>query len=93
MLAKAPLLVFDDLAASPEVPQSESQAVSAPGKGLVGRKDSGEGADAARGSKCRLHCWLGWTDADRKLSDTLSAYWTNFARTGDPNGVADMAGF
>jgi para-nitrobenzyl esterase len=27
-----------------------------------------------------------WTDADRKLSDLMSAYWSNFARTGDPNG-------
>jgi para-nitrobenzyl esterase len=29
---------------------------------------------------------LPWTDADRKLSDTISSYWTNFAKTGDPNG-------
>lgn len=27
-----------------------------------------------------------WTDADRKLSQTMAAYWTNFAKTGDPNG-------
>jgi para-nitrobenzyl esterase len=27
-----------------------------------------------------------WTDADKKLSDTMAAYWTNFAKTGDPNG-------
>lgn len=27
-----------------------------------------------------------WTDADRKLSDMISSYWTNFAKTGDPNG-------
>ncbi|HYL35693.1 MAG TPA: carboxylesterase family protein [Bryobacteraceae bacterium] len=25
-------------------------------------------------------------DSDRKLSDTLSSYWVNFAATGDPNG-------
>jgi para-nitrobenzyl esterase len=30
---------------------------------------------------------LPWTDADRKLSDTISSYWTNFAKTGDPNGT------
>jgi para-nitrobenzyl esterase len=28
----------------------------------------------------------GWTDSDRALSDTMTTYWTNFARTGDPNG-------
>jgi para-nitrobenzyl esterase len=27
-----------------------------------------------------------WEDADRKLSATVSAYWVNFAKTGDPNG-------
>lgn len=27
-----------------------------------------------------------WEPADRKLSEEMIAYWTNFARTGDPNG-------
>ena len=27
-----------------------------------------------------------WTDADRKVADTVSSYWVNFAKTGDPNG-------
>ncbi len=27
-----------------------------------------------------------WQPADRQLSDEVIAYWTNFARTGDPNG-------
>jgi para-nitrobenzyl esterase len=27
-----------------------------------------------------------YDDADERLSDTLQRYWTNFARTGDPNG-------
>jgi para-nitrobenzyl esterase len=27
-----------------------------------------------------------WTDADRKLSEVMSSYWFNFARSGDPNG-------
>ena len=27
-----------------------------------------------------------WTPADRALSDAIGTYWTNFARTGDPNG-------
>jgi para-nitrobenzyl esterase len=27
-----------------------------------------------------------WTDVDRHVSAIMSAYWTNFAKTGDPNG-------
>jgi para-nitrobenzyl esterase len=27
-----------------------------------------------------------WEDADRKLADTMSSYWVNFAATGNPNG-------
>ena len=27
-----------------------------------------------------------WEPSDRKLSDAIATYWTNFARTGDPNG-------
>jgi para-nitrobenzyl esterase len=27
-----------------------------------------------------------WTDVDRKLADTMSSYWVNFAATGNPNG-------
>ena len=27
-----------------------------------------------------------WTDVDRRLADTMSSYWVNFAATGDPNG-------
>ena len=29
---------------------------------------------------------LPWRPEDTKLSDLMSAYWTNFAKTGDPNG-------
>jgi para-nitrobenzyl esterase len=29
---------------------------------------------------------LSWRPEDRKVSDLMSAYWTNFAKTGDPNG-------
>ncbi|HZB26215.1 MAG TPA: carboxylesterase family protein [Vicinamibacterales bacterium] len=28
-----------------------------------------------------------WEASDRKLSDAMTAYWANFARTGDPNGA------
>jgi para-nitrobenzyl esterase len=27
-----------------------------------------------------------WSQDDRKVADTLSSYWVNFARTGNPNG-------
>ena len=30
---------------------------------------------------------LAWSDSDRKISDMISSYWTNFAKTGDPNGA------
>ena len=30
---------------------------------------------------------LPWTPDDRKLSELMSTYWTNFAKTGDPNGT------
>ena len=28
-----------------------------------------------------------WTETDRRLAKTMSSYWVNFARTGDPNGA------
>jgi para-nitrobenzyl esterase len=30
---------------------------------------------------------LPWRPEDRKLSDTMAAYWTNFAKSGNPNGA------
>ena len=27
-----------------------------------------------------------WEPSDRKLSEAMTSYWANFARTGDPNG-------
>ena len=30
---------------------------------------------------------LAWRDVDRKVADLTATYWTNFARTGDPNGA------
>jgi para-nitrobenzyl esterase len=29
---------------------------------------------------------LAWRDVDRQVADLTATYWTNFARTGDPNG-------
>ncbi|HZM95127.1 MAG TPA: carboxylesterase family protein [Vicinamibacterales bacterium] len=29
-----------------------------------------------------------WTTADRALAETMTSYWVNFAKTGDPNGAA-----
>ena len=29
-----------------------------------------------------------WETVDRKLAETASSYWVNFAKTGDPNGKA-----
>ena len=29
---------------------------------------------------------FGWSAEDRVISDAMAGYWTNFARTGDPNG-------
>jgi len=30
--------------------------------------------------------WV-WSDADRALADVMATYWTNFAKSGDPNGA------
>jgi para-nitrobenzyl esterase len=30
---------------------------------------------------------LPWTEADRRISDAMATYWTNFAKTGNPNGA------
>lgn len=30
---------------------------------------------------------LPWRPEDKALSDLMSSYWANFARTGDPNGT------
>jgi para-nitrobenzyl esterase len=30
---------------------------------------------------------LPWTDADRRIADAMATYWTNFAKSGDPNGA------
>jgi para-nitrobenzyl esterase len=31
-------------------------------------------------------CWRPMEEADFELSDRMVSYWTNFAKTGDPNG-------
>jgi len=57
-------------------------------------------ADAKPGTEPRAsHAWeieyvfrvlsskkLPWTDEDYRVSELISTYWTNFAKTGDPNG-------
>ena len=30
---------------------------------------------------------LAWTESDRQTSEVISTYWTNFAKTGNPNGA------
>jgi para-nitrobenzyl esterase len=34
----------------------------------------------------RTFSWLPFTPTDQKLSQIIQTYWTNFAKTGDPNG-------
>jgi para-nitrobenzyl esterase len=34
----------------------------------------------------RTFSWLPFTPTDQKLSQIIQSYWTNFAKTGDPNG-------
>jgi len=29
---------------------------------------------------------VSWAESDRRLSDEIMSYWSNFARAGDPNG-------
>lgn len=36
--------------------------------------------------EARSFRWLPFSDTDRRLSQTIESYWTNFAKTGDPNG-------
>jgi para-nitrobenzyl esterase len=37
-------------------------------------------------SKDPREAGFSYTDADRKLADTMSNYWVNFVKTGNPNG-------
>lgn len=32
------------------------------------------------------HCWRPMTDGDKELSQAIIGYWSNFMRTGNPNG-------
>ena len=34
-----------------------------------------------------LPAGVDWTDTDRQLAETMSSYWFNFAKSGDPNGA------
>jgi para-nitrobenzyl esterase len=53
-----------------------------------GREDAGSthGAEVAFVFGALNRPGIAYTDADRKASDMIQQYWTNFARTGDPNG-------
>ena len=52
------------------------------------------GDDAGSWHSCDLwyihgtldRCWRPFEDIDYKLSDTMVSYWTNYVKTGDPNG-------
>ena len=52
------------------------------------------GDDAGAFHSCELwyvfhtldRAWRPWEDCDRALESIVSAYWANFAKTGDPNG-------
>ena len=60
---------------------------TAPGPGGFPARGSGatHGAEAAYVFENLLGS-RPWADLDRKLSDTISSYWLNFAGSGDPNG-------
>jgi para-nitrobenzyl esterase len=51
----------------------------------IGARHAGE-IEYVFGSLERSLPKVPWEDADRKLSDTMTTYWANFARTGNPNG-------
>jgi para-nitrobenzyl esterase len=34
----------------------------------------------------RLGDTVAWSDSDRQASNVIQGYWTNFAKTGNPNG-------
>jgi len=53
----------------------------------IGARHAGE-IEYVFGSLERSLPKVPWEDVDRKLSDTMTSYWVNFARTGDPNGPA-----
>lgn len=36
-------------------------------------------------------CWRPLTDADYRLSDEMMTYWTNFMKTGNPNGAGEVS--
>ena len=60
-----------------------------PREGRVSRlRDRIRFRESDRRAICRERRWRApkWEDVDRKLADTMSSYWVNFATTGDPNG-------
>jgi len=60
-----------------------------PPAGVTARGGFGSGATHGSEAQYIFGNLLGpraWTSVDRAVSDMLSAYWVNFAATGDPNG-------
>ena len=59
---------------------------------LFNRKLPGDDAGAFHSSELWYEfetldrCWRPWEDCDRQLAKAVSGYWTNFVKTGDPNG-------
>ena len=69
-------------------PTALGAAVDAPYHGaelpyVFGTMDPGSPPAGARPSPMTMHG--DWTETDRRVSDTLIAYWTQFAATGNPN--------
>jgi para-nitrobenzyl esterase len=58
-----------------------------PGKGKMAGHGAVHGSELKFLSGVfRKSLWGEMDDEDRKLTETVSAYWTRFAATGDPNG-------
>jgi para-nitrobenzyl esterase len=53
----------------------------------IGARHAGE-IEYVFGSLKRSLPKVPWEEADLELSDAMTSYWANFAKTGDPNGPA-----
>ena len=81
---KAPVYRFSFDRKIPVAPDTKVNGVPATSKD-IGARHAGEieyvfgQLDTVKG--------VTWEPSDRKLSDAMMTYWSNFARTGDPNGA------